>query len=76
MCLAVPGKVLTIGEDALRTSRVAFGPVVKDVSLALVPDAQIGQYVVIHAGMALEVLDEASAEQTLRDLKRLEEGQA
>jgi hydrogenase expression/formation protein HypC len=76
MCLAVPGKVLTIGEDALRMSRVAFGPVVKEVSLALVPDVAVGQYVVIHAGMALEVVDEEAAEQTLRDLDALDSGKA
>lgn len=76
MCLAVPGQVLTIGEDALRMSRVAFGPVVKEVSLALVPEVAVGQYVVIHAGMALEILDEATAQQTLRDLDALNADEA
>jgi hydrogenase expression/formation protein HypC len=70
MCLAVPGEVLDIeGEEALlRQGRVAFAGVVRRVNLAFVPAAQIGDFVLVHAGIAIAVIDEAAARQTLRDL--------
>ncbi len=73
MCLAVPGKIIEIRDDSLRTGRVSFGQVVKEVSLALVPKADVGQYVMIHAGMALEVIDEAAAYKVFEALKELED---
>lgn len=70
MCLAVPGKVISIaGDDLLtKTAKVSFGGVIKEVSLAYVPEAQIGDYVIVHVGFALSILDQAVAEQTLQDL--------
>mgnify|MGYP001095046212 CR=1 FL=1 len=67
MCLAIPGKILEVTGDSplARTARVSFGGVVKDVSLAYVPDAEVGQYVVTHVGLALSIVDEAQAEQVL-----------
>ena len=78
MCLAVPGRLLSVhGDDALlRMGTVDFGGIRKDVSLAYVPDAQVGEYVIVHVGFALEVLDEESAERALelfRTLGTLEE---
>lgn len=73
MCLAVPGKIVEIRGDSLRTGRVSFGQVTKEVSLAFVPKAELGQYVMIHAGMALEVIDEAAANKVFEALKELEE---
>ncbi len=74
MCLAVPGKVLSIaGADLERTGKVSFGGVVKEVSLAYVPEAKIGDYVVVHVGFALSVVDEAEAEQTFEYLRQIEE---
>ena len=73
MCLAVPGRVLAIEEGELRMARIAFGEVVKEASLNLVPDAEVGSYVLVHAGMALEVLDEVSALETLRVFAELAE---
>lgn len=73
MCLAVPGKVIEIQSDALRMARVEFGGVVKEVSLNLVPQANVGDYVVVHAGLALEVMDEQMALETLEAFKDLEE---
>lgn len=76
MCLAVPGKVLEIaeGDDPLaRTGRVSFGGVVKDVSLACVPEAKVGDYVVVHVGVALSVVDEAEANQVFDYLRQIEE---
>lgn len=77
MCLAVPGKVLEIkGDDPLmRTGRVQFGGVVKEVNLAYTPDVEPDQYVLVHVGFALSVLDEAEAERTLQLVRELESGE-
>ncbi len=67
MCLAVPGKVISItGEDLNRTGRVSFGGIIKEVSLAYVPETQVDDYVVVHVGFAISRLDLDEAEQTLR----------
>lgn len=71
MCLGVPGRILNVEAGALRLGRVAFGDVVKQVSLALVPEALVGEYVMVHAGMALEVIDEAAAARVFRVLEDL-----
>jgi hydrogenase expression/formation protein HypC len=73
VCLAVPGKIVEIHEDALRMGRVSFGQVSKEVSLAFVPKAGLGDYVMIHAGMALEVIDEKAANKVFEALKELED---
>jgi hydrogenase expression/formation protein HypC len=76
MCLAVPGRILDIDEsdDPLsRAGRVTFGGVVKDVNLACVPEAKVGDYVVVHVGMALSVVDEAEAQQVFEYLRQIEE---
>lgn len=69
MCLAVPGKILEVRGDVplARRARVSFGGVVKDVSLAYVPEAEPGQYVIVHVGMALSIVDEAEARRTLAE---------
>jgi hydrogenase expression/formation protein HypC len=72
MCLAVPGKILSInGDDLTRSGKVSFGGVVKEVSLAYVPEARVGNYAIVHVGFAIAILDEAEAEQTLRDLAQM-----
>ncbi|MFG6100093.1 HypC/HybG/HupF family hydrogenase formation chaperone [Leptothoe sp. ISB3NOV94-8A] len=72
MCLAVPGKIISIkGEDLSRMGRVSFGGVVKEVSLAYVPEAQAGDYVVVHVGFAISKLDLEEAEQTLTYLQQI-----
>jgi hydrogenase expression/formation protein HypC len=74
MCLAVPGKILSIhGDDFARTARVSFGGIVKDVSLAYVPEAREGEYVIVHVGFAISVVDEAEALQTSEYLKQMGE---
>ena len=67
MCLAIPGRVLSISssEPIMRLGRVDFGGVVKDVSLAFVPEADIGDYVVVHVGYALAKIDPEEARRTL-----------
>ncbi|WP_042364618.1 HypC/HybG/HupF family hydrogenase formation chaperone [Streptacidiphilus neutrinimicus] len=66
MCLAVPGKVMSIEEkEGTRMAVVDFGGVVKDVCLEYLPDLQVGEYTIVHVGFALQRLDEESARQTL-----------
>ncbi len=75
MCLAVPGKITSIaeGDDPLqRAGKVSFGGVLKDVNLACVPEAKLGDYVIVHAGLAISILDEAEAEETFRYLRQIE----
>ena len=74
MCLGVPGRILDVQEGPLRMGRVAFGPTVKEVSLACVPEAAPGEWVVVHAGLALERLDEAEARRVFESLAELEAG--
>ena len=74
MCLAVPGKVLSIqGEDIARVGRVSFGGIVKEVNLAYVPQAGVGDYVVVHVGFAISVMDEGEATQVFEYLKQIGE---
>ncbi|MDR3765046.1 MAG: HypC/HybG/HupF family hydrogenase formation chaperone [Acidobacteriota bacterium] len=62
MCLAVPGKIHTIeGEDLLRAAKVDFGGILKDVNLAYVPEAKVGDYVMVHVGFAISIVDEEEA---------------
>ncbi|MFC9292577.1 HypC/HybG/HupF family hydrogenase formation chaperone [Streptomyces sp. NPDC057011] len=66
MCLAVPGRVIDIGEqDGTRMATVDFGGVVKEVCLEYLPDLQVGEYAIVHVGFALQRLDEESAMRTL-----------
>ena len=72
MCLAVPGRVESIGEEhGMRMGRVNFGGVVKDVCLAYVPDVAVGDYTIVHVGFALGRIDEAAALETLRTFAEL-----
>lgn len=72
MCLAVPGKIVSIsGMNEWRGGRVSFGGIVKEVNLAYVPEAKEGDYVLVHVGFAISVVDEAEAMQTLEYLKRM-----
>ena len=74
MCLAIPGKILsTSGEDIARSARVDFGGIVREVNLCYVPDANIGDYVIVHVGFALSVVDEAEANQVFAYLKEMGE---
>ncbi|HNQ74779.1 MAG TPA: HypC/HybG/HupF family hydrogenase formation chaperone [Verrucomicrobiota bacterium] len=75
MCLAIPGKVESIsGADPLtRMGRVNFGGISKDVSLACVPEVQVGDYVIVHVGFALSKVDEHEAQQVFAYLRRMDE---
>lgn len=74
MCLAVPGQLLSIeGDDPLtRQGRVAFAGIVKQANLAYVPLAKAGDYLLVHAGFAIAVIDEAEAVKTLEYLAEFE----
>jgi hydrogenase expression/formation protein HypC len=74
MCLAVPGKVLSITDatSLMRLGKVSFGGIVKDVSLAYVPEVQVGDYVIVHVGFAISRLDEQEAAQVFAYLQQLD----
>jgi hydrogenase expression/formation protein HypC len=74
MCLAVPGRIVEIAagtDPLLRTGRVEFGGIVKNVSLALVPEAGEGDYVLVHVGLALSVVDAVEAQRVFELLRRM-----
>jgi hydrogenase expression/formation protein HypC len=73
MCLAVPGKVLSIaGDDPVtRMARVDFGGIVKEVNMACVSEARVGDYVLVHVGMALSTIDEAEAREVFEYLRQM-----
>ncbi|XTZ10981.1 MAG: HypC/HybG/HupF family hydrogenase formation chaperone [cyanobacterium endosymbiont of Rhopalodia yunnanensis] len=74
MCLAVPGKVVSITGDELlmKKGKVSFGGVIKEVSLAYVPNVEVGSYVIVHVGFALSILDEEAAQKSLAEFKEME----
>jgi hydrogenase expression/formation protein HypC len=72
MCLAVPGKIISInGEGLNRMGRVSFAGVVKETSLAYVPEAQIGDYVIVHVGFALSKVDAEEAQHVFSYLEAM-----
>ncbi len=72
MCLAVPGRVLFIeDQDGTTMAQVDFGGLRKEVCLAYIPDVQIGEYVIVHVGFAIQRLDEKSALDTLANFEKL-----
>jgi hydrogenase expression/formation protein HypC len=73
MCLAVPGRILSIeGDDpVLRAGRVDFAGIVKRVNLSYVPEASVGDYVLVHVGFAISTVDEAEARQVFAYLKEM-----
>jgi hydrogenase expression/formation protein HypC len=74
MCLGIPGKILdTFESGSMRMGRIDYGGVVKEACLAYVPDAKPGDYVLVHAGFALNVLSPDAAEETLKLFHELDE---
>ena len=75
MCLAIPGKIVSINHESdpvLRNGRVNFGGIVKEVNLAYVPEAAVDDYVIVHVGFALSKVDEAEANQVFQYLSQME----
>ena len=75
MCLAIPGKVTSISGDdpMLRSGKVDFGGILKEVSLAYVPEVKVGDYVIVHVGFALSRVDEEEAKQVFEYLREMQE---
>lgn len=75
MCLGIPGKVVSIvGDDLLyMVGKIDFGGILKEISLAYVPEVQVGEYVIVHAGFAISVIDEEEAMQVFDYLKEMGE---
>ncbi len=76
MCLSIPGKLIEITaelDETFREGRVSFDGVVKKVSLTLVPEAKVNDYVMVHVGAAISVVDEEEAKKTFDILKQLDE---
>ena len=63
MCLAIPGQIVSIeGDDPFyRSGKISFGGIIKKVALAYVPDAKVGDYALVHAGFAINLVDESEA---------------
>lgn len=76
MCLAIPGKIIwidTASTDTFRSGKVSFSGIIKDINLCMVPEATIGQYVLVHVGVAISVVDEDEAAITLHYLHQMGE---
>lgn len=76
MCLAIPGQIISIDvelDETFRQAKVSFGGIMKDVNLSMVPEARIGDYVLVHVGVALSVVDEEEAKTTFEYLKQIGE---
>lgn len=74
MCLGIPGQITATWyapETALAMARVDFGGVSKEICLALEPEAQVGDYVIVHVGFAISRIDETEARQTLELLTQM-----
>jgi len=76
MCLAIPGRIESIEtklDDVFLSAKVSFGGVMKDVNLSMVTDASVGDYVLVHVGVAISIIDEQEAKKTFEYLKQLGE---
>jgi hydrogenase expression/formation protein HypC len=76
MCLAIPGKLIEITaqlDNLFRKGKVSFGGIIKEVNLYMVPEAKPGDYVLVHVGAAISVVDEAEAKKTFDYLKQMGE---
>jgi len=75
MCLAVPGKIISIdsGDELTRSGRVSFGGSIKEINLACVPEAKIDDYVLVHVGVAISIIDAEEAAKVFQYLKEMDE---
>lgn len=76
MCLAIPGKLLSITsqlDETFRQGKVSFGGIIKEINLSMVPEAQVGDYVLVHVGVAIGRVDEEEAKITFEYLKQMGE---
>ncbi|TDB60394.1 HypC/HybG/HupF family hydrogenase formation chaperone [Arundinibacter roseus] len=76
MCLAIPGKIKSIDyqyNGAVKMAKILFGGITKEASLEMVPHAEIGDYVLVHVGVAISVVNEEEAQKTFRYLEEIGE---
>jgi len=76
MCLAIPGKIISVDKSEssiMRTGRVSFGGIIKEVNLSYTPEANLNDYVIVHVGFALKILDESEANKVFEYLKEMDE---
>ena len=76
MCLAIPGKIKSIEsqyDGLVRMAKVSFGGIIKEASLEMVPQAKIGDYVLVHVGVAISIVDEKEAKRTFKYLEEMGE---
>ncbi len=75
MCLAIPGKIVSIEglDDTFRTGKVSFGGIIKNVNLCMLPEAKIDDYVLVHVGVAISIVDEEEAKLTFNYLNQMGE---
>ncbi len=74
MCRAIPGKIIEIYEtDSLRMARLDFGGIIKEICLAYVPEAEVGEYALIHVGFAISLMDQEEAQETLKLIREVTE---
>ena len=76
MCLAIPGKIIEITsqlDETFRTARVSFGGILKDINLYMTPEAHVGDFVLVHVGVAISKIDEDEATKIFSYLKEMGE---
>lgn len=78
MCLAIPGKIVSINkspqaDEAFKNGKVSFGGIIKEVNLSMVPEALVGDYVLVHVGVAISRIDEEEAQKTFEYLAQMGE---
>lgn len=76
MCLAIPGKIISITnqlDDTFRQAKVSFGGIIKEVNLCMLPEAKLDDYVLVHVGVAISIVDEQEAKITFEYLKKIGE---
>ncbi|HEY0283057.1 MAG TPA: HypC/HybG/HupF family hydrogenase formation chaperone [Rhizomicrobium sp.] len=76
--MAIPGRIVGVSDDdpVMRVGRVDFGGIVKEINLAYVPEARVGDHVLVHVGFALTVIDEAEADRLFEQLSEIAEIEA
>lgn len=76
MCLAIPGKLIAVTDEldqTFRKGKVSFGGITKEINLFMVPEACVGDYVLVHVGVAISTVDEEEAKKTFSYLEQMGE---
>ena len=76
MCLAIPGKIVEFTDaldDVFRIAKVDYGGIQKEVNMSMLPEAKVGDYVMVHVGVAISIVDEQEAQETAKFLRQMGE---